>query len=67
MSNPKRTLGLLGVLALTISACSKRFGQQRSRERRGAERGRAERRRIGGPFGGRRRARDRRLVAHHHR
>src|SRR4051812_6991481 len=44
-----------------------RCGKCRSRERRGTERRGTERRRLDGSVGGRRRARDRRLVAHHHR
>ena len=59
MSNPRRTLGLLGVLALTISACSSGGSASSAPASAAPERGRAERRRIRGPVVGRGRARDR--------
>ena len=46
MSNPKRTLGLLGVLALTISACSSGGSASSAPRERRAERGSAQRRRV---------------------
>ena len=66
MSNPKRTLGLLGVLALTISACSSGGSASSAPGEHRAERGSAQRRRIR-PRLGRGRARDHRLVAYRHR
>ena len=66
MSNPKRTLGLLGVLALTISACSN-GGSASSAPASAAAPSAAAPSAAASVAVGRRRAGDDRLVAHRHR